>query len=173
MSDTPCRFSLSRSDLFHITSLLLPHYPTKTGHILSFGLVDEWALLLSCRLRPDALKAPLEILLFGRYRPNRSGHLGRLRHDHHIGRATLLDLIKPCARLLGVGQHTSGAVNQQGAQVGVAALGDAPSRTLPPLPVCVGTSPSQAQNSRPDLKALASPMVAMAAVAVSRPTPGI
>ena len=37
----------------------------------------------------------------------------------------------------------------------------------------LGTKPSQAQNSRPDLNALASPMVAMAAVAVSNPTPGI
>ena len=41
------------------------------------------------------------------------------------------------------------------------------------LPPGERTSPNQAQNSRPDLKALASPMVAMAAVAVSRPTPGI
>jgi len=35
-----------------------------------------------------------------------------------------------------------------------------PNRTLPPLPVCFGARPSQAKNSRPDLEAPASPMVA-------------
>jgi len=43
-----------------------------------------------------------------------------------------------------------------------------PNRTFPPEPVCVGTNPDQAQNSRPDLNALASPMVAIAAVAASK-----
>jgi hypothetical protein len=46
-------------------------------------------------------------------------------------------------------------------------------RTRPPVPVCRGTNPSQVANSRPDLKAFASPSVATAAVALSSPTPGI
>ena len=46
-------------------------------------------------------------------------------------------------------------------------------RTRPPVPSCRGTRPSQAANSRPDLKAAGSPIAAMTAVAVRTPTPGI
>ena len=46
-------------------------------------------------------------------------------------------------------------------------------RTRPPVPSCRGTRPSQAANSRPDLKAEGSPIAATTAVAVSTPTPGI
>ncbi len=46
-------------------------------------------------------------------------------------------------------------------------------RTRPPVPVCRGTSPNQAANSRPDRKAAGSPIAATAAVALSTPTPGI
>lgn len=45
--------------------------------------------------------------------------------------------------------------------------------TFPPDPVCFGTKPAHAANSRPDRKVFASPTIATAAVAVRRPTPGI
>lgn len=45
-------------------------------------------------------------------------------------------------------------------------------RTFPPEPVCFGTRPTYAANSRPDLNADASPIVATAAVAISGTTPG-
>ena len=45
--------------------------------------------------------------------------------------------------------------------------------TRPPVPVCRGTRPNQAANSRPLLNAAGSPIVVIAAVAVSTPTPGI
>ena len=47
-----------------------------------------------------------------------------------------------------------------------------PNRILPPVPLCRGTSPRNAASSRPDLNALASPIVATSAVAVSLPMPG-
>ena len=40
-------------------------------------------------------------------------------------------------------------------------------RTRPPVPLCRGTRPSQAANSRPDLNAAGSPIAATAAVALS------
>ena len=46
-------------------------------------------------------------------------------------------------------------------------------RTCSTVPLCLGTSASQAANSRPDLKALALSIVATADVAVSKPTPEI
>src|SRR2546422_183313 len=48
-----------------------------------------------------------------------------------------------------------------------------PSFSLPPLEFCFGTSPIQAEKSRPDRKALASPTLATRAVANAGPTPGI
>lgn len=47
------------------------------------------------------------------------------------------------------------------------------SRALPPLDLCLGTSPSQAANSRPFRKQLWSPAAATRAVAVIGPTPSI
>jgi hypothetical protein len=44
---------------------------------------------------------------------------------------------------------------------------------LPPLEFCFGTSPTQAEKSRPDRKALASATLATNAVASAGPTPGI
>src|SRR6266567_5610145 len=48
-----------------------------------------------------------------------------------------------------------------------------PSFSLPPLEFCLGTSPIQAEKSRPERKALASPTLATRAVANAGPTPGI
>ena len=48
-----------------------------------------------------------------------------------------------------------------------------PNRSLPPDEFCLGTSPSQAANWRPDRKTLASPTVATSAVAVMNPMPGM
>jgi hypothetical protein len=48
-----------------------------------------------------------------------------------------------------------------------------PSLSLPPEEFCRGTSPSQAANCRPDLKAEGSGTLAASAVAVIMPTPGI
>src|SRR6516164_5254314 len=48
-----------------------------------------------------------------------------------------------------------------------------PSLSLPPLEFCFGTSPTQAEKSRPDRKALGSAMLATSAVASAGPTPGI
>src|SRR5205807_3790500 len=47
-----------------------------------------------------------------------------------------------------------------------------PSFSLPPLEFCFGTSPIQAEKSRPERKALASPTLATRAVANAGPTPG-
>lgn len=50
-------------------------------------------------------------------------------------------------------QYRTRTVNKQSPQVGVARL-EIPRRfTRPPVPRCLGTRPSQAQNSRPDLNA--------------------
>src|SRR3954451_16129474 len=65
------------------------------------------------------------------------------------------------------------AVHQQAPDVAVAALGDAPSRSLPPLDRCCGTRPSHAANWRAERNSLALPTLATTAVAVIRPTPGI
>src|SRR6266702_3531433 len=48
-----------------------------------------------------------------------------------------------------------------------------PSFSLPPLEFCFGTSPIQAEKSRPERKALGSPTLAIRAVANAGPTPGI
>src|SRR5262249_18706839 len=48
-----------------------------------------------------------------------------------------------------------------------------PSLSLPPLEFCFGTSPIQAEKSRPDRNALGSPMLATSAVASAGPTPGM
>src|SRR5712671_6236899 len=48
-----------------------------------------------------------------------------------------------------------------------------PSLSLPPLEFCFGTSPIQAEKSRPDRNALGSPMLATRAVANAGPTPGM
>src|SRR6266849_5820866 len=48
-----------------------------------------------------------------------------------------------------------------------------PSFSLPPLEFCFGTSPIQAEKSRPDRKALGSPTLATRALANAGPTPGI
>jgi hypothetical protein len=72
----------------------------------------------------------------------------------------------PCAH-----DDRSRTVDQQCSQIHVAALMP-PSRTLPPVPLCRGTNPRNAANSRPDLNAPGSPIVATRAVAVSGPIPG-
>jgi hypothetical protein len=48
-----------------------------------------------------------------------------------------------------------------------------PNRTLPPDPLCRGTSPIQVAKCRPERKELGSGMVAAKALAVIRPMPGI
>src|SRR6478736_359602 len=48
-----------------------------------------------------------------------------------------------------------------------------PSLSLPPLECCFGTSPIQAEKSRPDRKAFGSATLATRAVASAGPTPGI
>src|SRR5258706_13314895 len=47
-----------------------------------------------------------------------------------------------------------------------------PSRSLPPLECCLGTSPIQAEKLRPDRKVLGSATLATRAVANIGPTPG-
>src|ERR1700741_3763119 len=48
-----------------------------------------------------------------------------------------------------------------------------PSLSLPPLEFCLGTSPIQAEKSRPDRNALGLATLATKAVANAGPTPGI
>src|SRR5262245_25056019 len=48
-----------------------------------------------------------------------------------------------------------------------------PSLSLPPLECCFGTSPIQAEKSRPDRNTFGSAMLATSAVASAGPTPGI
>src|SRR5277367_2826944 len=48
-----------------------------------------------------------------------------------------------------------------------------PSLSLPPLELCLGTSPIQAEKSRPDRNTLGSATLATRAVASAGPTPGI
>src|SRR5260364_374543 len=92
---------------------------------------------------------------------------------HHVQRPPLEKLLNPPTGSLCAGQHTARTMNQQCAQIGIPRLLIPSSLTFPPEPVCFGTRPTQAANARPDLHALALPIVATAAVAVSMPTPCI
>ncbi len=68
-------------------------------------------------------------------------------------------------------QNDPGAANIQRAQVGVAALGDAPEDK--PVDICRDTRPSQAAKSRPLPKAAPSPTAETMALAMIGPIPGM
>src|SRR4029078_9181880 len=87
---------------------------------------------------------------------------------------------------LGVTDHGQRAGGEQAAQIAIALLADTaelfpastrvllpPALSLPPLECCLGTSPIQAEKSRPDRKAFGSAMLATRAVASAGPTPGM
>ena len=74
---------------------------------------------------------------------------------------------------LGIADHGERASREQAAQIAIALLLILPSLSLPPLEFCFGTSPTQAEKSSPDRKALGSAMLATSAVANAGPTPGI
>jgi hypothetical protein len=57
---------------------------------------------------------------------------------------------------LGIADHGERAGREQAAQIAIALLADEPSLSLPPLEFCFGTSPTQAEKSRPDRKVLGS-----------------
>ena len=65
------------------------------------------------------------------------------------------------------------ADHEQPAQVAVALLGDRAQPLFASVEFCLGTSPIQAANSRPDLKTPASGTVAAIAVAPITPMPGM
>ena len=79
----------------------------------------------------------------------------------------------PGAMDLGVANDCECAGRKQAAQVGSPCLLILPSLSLPPLELCLGTSPIQAEKSRPDRKAFGSATLATIAVASAGPTPGI
>ena len=64
-------------------------------------------------------------------------------------------------------------MNEQRAQVDIAAFADAKEAGLPPLECCRSTSPSQAESCWPLAKLFASAMGATRALASSGPIPGI
>jgi hypothetical protein len=68
------------------------------------------------------------------------------------------------------GERTSG---EQAAQIAIALFADTAELVLAPLECCFGTSPIQAEKSRPDRKAFASATLATKAVASAGPTPGM
>src|SRR4029453_8372269 len=72
----------------------------------------------------------------------------------------------------GVSDHRQRASAEQRAQVSVALFRDVAELSLPPLEFCFGTSPTQAEKSRPDRNAPGSAMLATSAVASAGPTPG-
>jgi hypothetical protein len=65
------------------------------------------------------------------------------------------------------------AGHEQPAQIAVTLFADTAEPVLaPPLECCFGTSPIQAEKSRPDRKIFGSATVATTAVASTEPTPG-
>src|ERR1700756_4038018 len=76
----------------------------------------------SCRL--GAHVSPLIRPVVGQYRPDGPCHLVGQRNDHHIRWPSLLHLLDPGIRLFRVRDNTACTVNEQRAQIGVAALAD-------------------------------------------------
>ena len=74
---------------------------------------------------------------------------------------------------LGIADHGERASREQTAEIPIALFGDAAKLVFTPLEFCFGTSPTQAEKSRPDRKALGSAMLATRAVASVGQTPGI
>ena len=79
----------------------------------------------------------------------------------------------PGAMDLGIADHGERACREQPAQIAIALLADTAKPVLAPLEFCLGTSPTQAEKSRADRKALGSARLATSAVASAGPTPGI
>jgi hypothetical protein len=88
-----------------------------------------------------------------------------------------LQRVHPCANWRSVSldavDRSSGTMHQDLAQVCFAGLLMPIKRALPPVEYCLGTSPSQAANSRPFRKAAPLPIAATMAVATIGPIPGI
>src|SRR6516164_2411990 len=74
---------------------------------------------------------------------------------------------------LGIADHRQRAGDEQTAQIAIASLADTAEPVLSPLEFCFGTTPIQAEKSRPDRNAFGSAMLATRAVANAGPTPGI
>ena len=79
----------------------------------------------------------------------------------------------PRAMDLGIADHGECACREQAAQIAIALFADTAKLVLTPLEFCFGTSPTQAEKSRPDRKAPGSTILATSAVASAGPTPGI
>src|SRR6476660_7606001 len=73
----------------------------------------------------------------------------------------------------GIADYSERAGSEQAAQIAIALLTDAAELLLTPLEFCFGTSPTQAEKSRPDRKTFGSATLATRAVAKAGPTPGI
>src|SRR5882762_10397168 len=97
----------------------------------------------------------------GHHCPSHSGHLVGKRDGSNLGGPPRQQRCKPRPML--------GTVELRIADHG----GMLPSLSLPPLEFCFGTSPIQAEKSRPDRNALGSATLATRAVASAGPTPGI
>ncbi len=87
--------------------------------------------------------------VMGQQGPDRACRLVGQRNSGHVVRPPRAQAHRPFERRLVPGEYSTGAVDQQGAEAGVSAS----MRTRPPVPLCRGAKPSQAANSRPDLKA--------------------
>ena len=74
---------------------------------------------------------------------------------------------------LGIADDRQCAGREQAAQIAIALFADTAEPVLAPLECCFGTSPIQAEKSRPDRKAFGSATLATRAVASAGPTPGI
>lgn len=79
----------------------------------------------------------------------------------------------PSTMDLGISDHRQRTGCEQAAQIAIPCLLILPNLSLPPLECCLGTSPIQAEKSRPDRKDLGSVTLATRAVANAGPTPGM
>src|ERR1700745_2891877 len=67
-------------------------------------------------------------------------------------------------------QNDASGLHEEHAKVAIAALGDTPGS---PVDICLGTRPSQAEKSRPRVKAVPLPIAATTALEMIGPMPGI
>jgi len=113
--------------------------------------------------------------VFGQDRPHNSGIFVGKGHCNYIWVSPFTHPVDPDASGVlfstSFAKNSSGSVDQKRTQVPITALTDPKQSRLPPLDLCLGTSPSHAANWRPFLKQDCSPTAATSAVAGIGPIP--
>jgi len=113
----------------------------------------------------------------GHHCTSHSGHLVGKRDGSNLGGPPRQQRCKPRPMLgiveLRIADHTERTGCEQAARITIALFADAAELVFAPLEFCFGTSPIQAEKSRPDRNALGSATLATRAVASAGPTPGI